>query len=96
MHKIATLAASALIAGLLATAAQAQSAQIPTPANPNPSNPVATNGSPLPHHNVRDSDGVLTGRSAFAPVGAALDFGANTIGTAVSVVPNTVDTLTNR
>ncbi|WP_158808783.1 hypothetical protein [Beijerinckia sp. L45] len=63
MKTLTATICAATLAVVLASSAQAQSPQIPTPANPNPINPIATDGSPLPVHNVN----VQTGRSAFAP-----------------------------
>ena len=95
MHKLTHLIASTALVGVLATAAHAQSAQLPTPANPTPLNPVATDGSPLPLRGAR-GDGLVTGRSAFVPVRAAVELGTETLGAAVAVVPDTLDGLADR
>lgn len=80
-HSVALAGALALGLG---SAAQAQLATIPTPANPTPANPVATNGTPLPvHDQFGNSAGLFSGRSVFAPVGAAVDTG---LGTADAIV----------
>ena len=87
--------AGALALGL-ATAAQAQSAAptIPNPANPTPLNPVATDGSPLPYRGAGDNgNGLLTGRSVFAPVGAVIGTGLGVANTAVDTGFGTADTL---
>lgn len=79
----------ATLAGVLALAfAGAAAAQtIPTPANPTPRFPVATDGTPLPHANADEGYGLLSGRSAFAPVGAVVGTG---FGAANAVVDGTV------
>ncbi len=83
MKTVTKLALATSFALALASAAQAQSPQVPTQANPYPANPIATDGSPLPRESFDTP--LRTGRSAFAPVGDV-----------ISVVPDTIDTITNR
>ncbi len=110
MKTLTAISLSAVFALALATGAQAQtySPEVPTPANPHPVNPIATNGTPLPRGPMEyngGNDGVLTGRSVFTPVGAAVNLGAgiagtalnagvDTVGAAVNVVPATANALT--
>jgi hypothetical protein len=112
MKTLTAISLSAAFALAMASGAHAQtySPAVPTLANPHPANPIATNGTPLPRGPVEyngSSDGVPTGRSVFAPVGAAVDLGAGvagaavnagvaTVGAGLNVVPATADALTGR
>lgn len=78
--RVALAGAIALGLGFVG-AAQAQT--IPTPVNPTPNFPVATDGSPLPAYSNGRPEGLFTGRSVFAPVGAVVGSGVGLADTAV-------------
>jgi hypothetical protein len=93
MKIINTLALGTVLALGLATAAQAQSPAIPTPANPFPENPIATNGTPLNRPSFGNStDGLFTGRSAFAPVGDVVGTAGRVVGTGLDAAGGIANT----